>query len=625
MRFVVVSLGAGAACLIFIPYANIISDARMYALQALASLHPDSLRHDVFLRFISQDSFSLFSTLVAPLVRCFGIDAVALSLTLMGEVAFLVACWHLTWTLTQRTLAAACAIAMLIVLPGHYGASGVFGLIEPFMTARPWAQVATIVALAAWAAQRRWLGIAALTFATAIHPLMATPGWVLLGCWWFVEQREMPRRLMAARWPWVAVAVVVGVLGLATWAAMASATLFFDASWLDQVKRRAPYLYLTSWRAEDWGGALVPLATLLAVAVRSTLPSIQRRFAVAAFGTGVLGLLLSMFAVDLFHVVLTTQGQPWRWLWLSTASGFLLLPELLSFCWRDGARGHTLALLLMAGWLARFEPVSLQISVLTAASTWASARSWGDDAAWRKARFGSAILVLLTMAYLSYVPGLARLMEPSVADRSSLDSFLLWLRSHKLVVFGVPVLALPWASSHLQHLWLAHRRAFAVPGAALLAATLALAAQAASALPLESYPRPLADRMSLWATMIPVRAEVMWLQEPEAVWLLMHRASYFSVAQTAAALFSPEAAKVLRQRAAALRAVTDIDDPLGLNSFTNAHFKTRSLSELCTTLDTDFVVTSENLDQPPVDALGGESGSFSGTRLYRCTPRSTAL
>ncbi len=48
-------------------YQGLFHDAGLYALQALAHRYPDFLSRDVFLRFGSQDRFTVFSPLVAGL------------------------------------------------------------------------------------------------------------------------------------------------------------------------------------------------------------------------------------------------------------------------------------------------------------------------------------------------------------------------------------------------------------------------------------------------------------------------------------------------------------------------------------------------------------------------------
>src|SRR5438094_10572948 len=58
-----------------LPYLGYVHDARLYSGQVLNALHPEVLGEDLFFRFGSQDRFSAFSRLMAPLVAGLGLDA----------------------------------------------------------------------------------------------------------------------------------------------------------------------------------------------------------------------------------------------------------------------------------------------------------------------------------------------------------------------------------------------------------------------------------------------------------------------------------------------------------------------------------------------------------------------
>ena len=68
-------------------YLGIFHDARLYTLQALARLAPASLSQDVFLRFGSQDRFTLFSPLYAAASRLLGVENAAAALTFVFQMA----------------------------------------------------------------------------------------------------------------------------------------------------------------------------------------------------------------------------------------------------------------------------------------------------------------------------------------------------------------------------------------------------------------------------------------------------------------------------------------------------------------------------------------------------------
>jgi hypothetical protein len=99
------------------PYAGITHDGIGYALQALARLDPAVFAQDLFLRFQSQNDFTLFPWLHALFVEFLGLEQGTAALTL----AFLVA-WHVAAWFLARSVLSACmawlAVGPLIAVPG---------------------------------------------------------------------------------------------------------------------------------------------------------------------------------------------------------------------------------------------------------------------------------------------------------------------------------------------------------------------------------------------------------------------------------------------------------------------------------------------------------------------------
>jgi hypothetical protein len=57
------------------PYRGLFHDARLYAVQAVERAEPGSLAQDLYLQFGSQDRYSIFSLLMAPLIRVVGLES----------------------------------------------------------------------------------------------------------------------------------------------------------------------------------------------------------------------------------------------------------------------------------------------------------------------------------------------------------------------------------------------------------------------------------------------------------------------------------------------------------------------------------------------------------------------
>src|SRR5215813_3338400 len=63
------------------PTFGVIHDSQIYLIQALGRLQPDPFAQDIFLRYGSQDSYTVFSPLFAAAIHLFGVENAAAILT----------------------------------------------------------------------------------------------------------------------------------------------------------------------------------------------------------------------------------------------------------------------------------------------------------------------------------------------------------------------------------------------------------------------------------------------------------------------------------------------------------------------------------------------------------------
>src|SRR5258708_2013924 len=156
-------------------YRGIFHDASLYTLQAMAHFDPSSLGQDVFLRFGSQDRYTLFSSLFAGTSQLLGTEPAAACLTLLLQVALFVGAWFLARAVAPASLALL-GVSVLIAIPGDYGADRVFTCVEQFLTPRMGAEALVLGALAAAMNARGWLAMTLVIAALLIHPIMAAAG-----------------------------------------------------------------------------------------------------------------------------------------------------------------------------------------------------------------------------------------------------------------------------------------------------------------------------------------------------------------------------------------------------------------------------------------------------------------
>lgn len=579
-------------------YEGLFHDARLYTLQALAHLHPDSLTHDVFLKYGSQDRFTLFSPVYAAALRLLGIDHGAAALTLLFQVALLAGAYALARSVLSASMALA-GVAVFIAIPGEYGADRIFTCIEAFLTPRMAAEALVLASLAAALTSRRILAAALMVTAALMHPVMAAAGVAAL----FFAFVAVPRpRLTLA----LAVAGIAALIVLAFWGLSR-----FDDLWLRLIERRSPYLFLSHWRIDDWSGVAVCLTTLLLGS--RVLPHPSARTLAAGIGlTVVSGLGVTLLACDALHLVLFTQAQPWRWQWLGIVVAALLLPTTLLALWARDFAGRTGALLLMAAWIFGSNVNGL---IAAGAAVFAVAmmnRLRRSEARW--IGYGAAGLLFIAILWrvatnLEFTD--AMYMEPTLPW---------WYR--KTVSFahdGCIAMAIVALAGILAHRP-GGRGTLVAIGGLIVGLCAALLPQTWKNWTHQEYPASLIVRYSSLREHIPSGADFLWPDSPLSVWILLDRPSFISVTQTSGMVFSRPSALELERRAntlhAALPPATFMNWSAGgsMPALTDAQ-----LSAVCDSGAVTYLVTAADLGRKPEAFVAAPTGPPSKKmRLYRC-------
>jgi hypothetical protein len=594
------------------PYKGIFHDAQLYTLQALAHLNPDSLSRDVFLRFGSQDRYTLFSPLYAAVIHWIGTEPAAAVLTVTLQVGFLLGAAALVRTVVPGT-AALVGIAVLSAIPGSYSAAEVFTCIESFVTPRMGAEALVLGSLAAALRGRTRLAWTLLVPAILLHPVMAGAGLAGLLC----LHVGIPRPKLAA----ALVGLAIALLFLASLAPADSPFGRFDDRWLTIVDHRSPYLFLATWSLEDWGRTAVYVATLAVGAFALPPDDAQmlaagraRRLARVAALTATGGLALTLMACDGLHLVLLTQLQPWRWLWLATAVAALLLPAIAMTCWRTGQSGKAAAVLLVAAWIFGSGIFALVAAAL-AVATPLTKRLRPDEARW--VVYGACTLLLVAVSLR--IAGNLLFSEVFYLDPRT----PLWIRKAASFVHdgAVPVAAI------LLAVWLASRPRGSwglIVLAAVSAATLVtLLPEVWSGWSQQKFPQTMQAQFAPWRALIPPGGEVFWSESGPEAWVLLERPSYLSVIQTSGVVFSRAAALEMQRRALALSAVVP---PAAFMDFSGNGAgigpSREQLERACATGEFDFVVSGVALSWAPLATLPRDVWHPSGgLRLYRCSDR----
>jgi hypothetical protein len=519
-------------------------DALGYTLQAVAKLKPNPLAGDIFLRFRSQDEFTVFPQLCAFFVARLGVDHAASLLTFSFLFAWVTMAWLITRRLEGRLLALL-SVGLLLVIPGWYSAGEVFRYLEPFLTARGLAEALVLGAVYAALCSRRLVAVGCLAIALVVHPLMAFPGVLLVAALW----------LPLAGWKYWAFGAVL-VLG----AIIGSYVLtlpqpLMDADWLRVTRSRSGFLFFGEWIARDREVAAQTLLTLAAAAV--VLPAGEaRRLAAAALCVAGAGMLLMVIASEILPAKLLLQGQPWRWMWIGRFLATALLPLLFLTLWRSGVTGQAAALLTVCAWLLTDSGSSRDVPpvgvggmlCLAGLALWSARQKLSPGTASVLRGLAWSLTAVVVASFVSIIVIAAR-------NNFSFGHDPVWVQRATDVIYtpGIVVLWIcaAWYASFAARLnW---------PSTMICAASLALLVGAMPETLRRWTDTPFGaeqrGKFAAWRQRIPTDAEVLWHEAPQAVWLLLDRRSYLTVSQAAGGVFSRQTTDEIVRRAHALSAL----------------------------------------------------------------------
>lgn len=604
--YIAVSMASLAAAFWFVgrAYKGIYHDAYLYGLQAVARLNPESVGQDIFLKFGSQDSFTLFSPFYALLVSLIGLEDAARLLTLIGHAWWLTAAWVIARKLLG-TRKSWLAIAVLAGLPGFYGAWEVFQYAEPFLTPRLYAEASVLTAVACSLGNHRVGTLAFSILGVLLHPLLGFGGAVVATAMLLPERRAwlMPLTALAGLGLTCIVAIATPVFPIAV----------FDDDWLGLVRRRSPFLLVQDWNAESWEGVTTTLVALWILGSQWS-HGIGRRLFQTATLVGLLGVLVSIIGASWLKVVLLTQGQGWRWSWVAASLIAVASVEAVPGAWQAGPIHRAALLFLFSGWLLVGWPAVAMLVI--AASIWSLRNTTGNGVTARGTEL-VALAIAVASAYL-WLTGLPAMDVVSDHDSSG-RPLLTWVQ--RLCADGI----LPTVIAVTA--WMLLGRNLRYSRSALLALTTSLASLAALATApdfLQNDYQPVEPAvLDHWREVVPTDAEVYWPEDPGGAWFLLGRRNYMSHVQTAGAVFSRQAAMDMLRRSR--ETVMILSPAFAFNAGAGGRtwtVNTASVMATCQRSDIDFVVARHRLQLPlaaePMSVTNAATGARQPMFLYRC-------
>lgn len=599
-------------------YKGITGDAELYAVQALSRLEP-WLAGDLYLRYVNQDRFTVFSPLYALCIRALGLHGAALSLTLTFTSAFLIAAWALARRLTTPGTAFL-SVAGVMLIKGTYGSWGIFGYAETWLTARGVAEALVVAALACH--YRGWQTTALLIAAAALplHPIMALPGVLVLLC---VRLPLKTGLLAGALVTFIVLAVAVG----SRWHPLHSGPfVVMDPSWLKVVEERSQFLFLQYWTLDDWEINTRPFLYLTLSAL--ALDFRCRRLCVAAMTVGGVGITIAAIAALVAPLALVLQGQAWRWEWITCFASVLLLAPTAQTVYRDPGVGPLCALLLVLGWT--FSVIDPLVCIGLTLLLWQVRHRLSDNSG-RYLRWAAGALAAV-VALWTIATAWSTLTAPS--PETGRDSLVI-ADLRNLVGLGATGVLIVYAAYRV----IARSRSLAVLGlsAATCAATAAFALPGAlSDVSHNGSSKDFAE-FADWRARIPPSSNV--FVEPAhnsaaLAWFTLGRPSYLTVNQSAGVVFSRATALEVERRSEVLEPVQDPDwRLLSKNRRTSASkddekashrpLTAQSLAALCRDPVLDFVIAKEKAGSAA--AVHVEAGDWKDFSLYDCRAQRAAV
>jgi hypothetical protein len=593
-------------------YHGLTGDGQIYAFQAFARIHPQ-LTTDLYLQNTSQDQFTIFSPVYAWIIGNLGLESAARLLLVIFTAWLLTAAWSVVRAIADRD-AAWLAAALLLIVAGDYGGSGVFRISEQFVTARLPAEALIVTAFACHIRGRKQLGLFLALGALFIHPLIALPGLILLVC------MGLPNRVSVLG----AAAGVLATLAMAAAATLQSPAFHgltvMDAPWLQVVRERAQFLFLPLWSFRDWEVNTQPFI-YLAFTVIAFPDERIRKLCLAAALVGASGLAVALIGSLIGPIAILVQGQAWRWVWITVLISLLMLPATVLQVWRDEKCGSLCAILLVSGWT--LAPVDGTACASIALIFWVMRTNISARAALGLRWLAAALCIAIAIWILTKSWGISQPQTPPIAH-ASLDA------AQIRDIFGLRFSAalavvLVWT-------WIRSSRNLWVP--ALLC--LLLAALAIYALPAAfKQSRTIASASDInefanWASAIPPTSTVLVVPATDVgafVWFTLQRPNYLSMDQSAGVVFSRATAIEVERRSEVLlplmdpnwKIMTSLRNKSGnrrKDAATTRPLTAQSLAQVCADPLLGFVISRKDLGFGPL--RHEHAGAWKDWYLYDC-------
>lgn len=327
------------------PYDGIWHDAVLYTAQALRRLYPENYAFDLFFRYGSQDSYTIFPSVHAAAISFLGIEGAALALTILGKVLWFCALFCL-FSAIFRGKDFWFSLALIATLDPYFDGHGVFSWGESFVTARLYAEAFVLAGLAMLLREYRIFGTFLLVLAALMHPLIAIVGCLVAGV--FTLMRFSLRHVVVM--VLLPLLFVVSLLVLYGISPLDRLLLVYDESWLAYIRNRNVSVFLDTWDISAFSRVLL-IIVILMFGIDTAHSVRLRQLSIAALVALLFLISLAWFGGGVWHSILLTQLQLWRGLWLIQLIAWGIAAYVLLALFGGGQAKRLLAALMLSALL----------------------------------------------------------------------------------------------------------------------------------------------------------------------------------------------------------------------------------------------------------------------------------
>ena len=598
------------------PFSGVNYDGILYALQALHILYPDALNHDLFFLYGSQDQYTLFSNFYALVIKNLGLTYASLVLEIIGLLLWFMAIFSLARILPS--LAAITAVVLIITLNNYYGSHNVVGYAEPYLTARLYAELFSLVALST-CLRRQWhWSVFSYFIAFIMHPLIALPALIIgLGIW------LRPKIWLILILSSGLIGILLGLIGIKPFTGLVQP---MDEVWWKYNVERSPFVFLNTWHWYAFSQFFFCLTVTFAAWSIST-NNLVRRLAWSTLASIILLITISFIGGTLLHLPFVVSLQLSRILWIAIIFNPLLITALLWEC-------HQLNLwhIILATGLGLGLFLNNEVSGLYAVAIVLISLLGYHYAPYYQPSKGVWILLIIIALQIILFSILNLRMD--IGDQTYINSKPSWHLYLKHPLIALTLLA-------TLYILLQHQQVIINKLAIILMIFLLVIGSINWYSPstdsfhtnrLNNATNAFYDSAARQAAIEPIRqlippeATVYWVENPQRAWFWLKRANYTSFDQAAGAIFSRETTIELIRRAKQVTKISEIDAGHSWDFYPKVRDKLLTLQllqEVCQDPILDYVI-AENYQADVKVIKFKDPLTNQQYGLYSCSPTNRA-